>query len=75
MRNKKYFWTLLCVSLVSFTGCIEENFENVFPAVRGNEVVFGARAGFESSGLDTRTVYSGETYKANGKIYERCFWF
>ena len=74
MRNKKYFWTLLCVSLVSFTGCIEENFENVFPAVRGNEVVFGARAGFESSGLDTRTVYSGETYKANGKIYERIDW-
>lgn len=74
MRNKNIIWTLVCMSLFSFIGCIEENFENITPAERGDEVVFGARAGFESSDPDTKTVYSGATYEANGKLYERIDW-
>ena len=35
MRNKNIIWTLVCMSLFSFIGCIEENFENITPAERG----------------------------------------
>lgn len=74
MNNKYILSIFLCISVMAFSGCIEENFENVTSAVRGDEVVFGARAGFESSDPDTRTVYSGETYTVNGTTYERIDW-
>ena len=65
---------LLCASLFSLTSCIEENFETPTPANDGDEIIFGARAGFEGSG--TKTVYAGEAgyYKANGKKFERIDW-
>lgn len=65
---------LLCASVFSFTGCIEENFERPVPANDGDEIIFGARAGFEGAGSDTKTVYSGETYELNGKKFERIDW-
>lgn len=73
--NKKYiFPALMCIAAVSFTSCIEENFEKVTPAQDGDEIIFGARAGFENAGPDTRTVYSGETYTVGDKTFERIDW-
>lgn len=63
---------LLCASAFSFTACVEENFEKPTPANDGDEIVFGARAGFESPA--TKTVYSGEFYTVDGKKFERIDW-
>ena len=65
---------LLCASLFSITSCVEENFETPTPANDGDEIVFGARAGFETPG--TKTVYAGEAgyYEDNGKKFERIDW-
>lgn len=73
--NKKYILlALMCMAAVSFTSCVEENFENINPAQKGDEIVFGARAGFENSDPETRTVYSGVTYTFNNANYERIDW-
>ena len=65
---------LLCASVFSFTGCVEENFEKPVPAKDGDEIIFGARAGFEGAGSDTKTVYTGVTYTDGGKTFERIDW-
>ena len=65
---------LLCASVFSFTSCIEETFENPVPANDGDEIIFGARAGFEGGGAATKTIYSGEIYELNGKKFERIDW-
>lgn len=77
--NKKYLLSaLMGVAAVAFTGCIEENFEKVTPAQDGDEIIFGARAGFENSNPSTRTEYSGETYTVgegkDAKKFERIDW-
>lgn len=73
--NKRYIISaLLCAAAVSFTSCIEENFENITPAQKGDEIVFGVRAGFENSNSDTRTVYSGEIYTVGAAKFERIDW-
>lgn len=74
MKNNYIFSALMCLAAVSFTGCIEESLENVTPAQKGDEIVFGARAGFENSDPDTRTTYSGTTYTENGAEFERINW-
>lgn len=65
---------LLCASVFSVTGCIEENFEKPVPAKDGDEIIFGARAGFEGAGSDTKTVYTGVKYTDGGKTFERIDW-
>ena len=65
---------LLCASVVSLTSCIDENFENITPAQKGDEIVFGVRAGFENSNSNTRTVYSGEIYTVGEAKFERIDW-
>ena len=65
---------LLCASVFSFTGCVEENFERPVPANDGDEIIFGARAGFEGAGSDTKTVYTGEFYTVGDKKFERIDW-
>ena len=65
---------LLCASVFSFTGCVEENFERPVPAKDGDEIIFGARAGFEGAGSDTKTVYTGEFYTVGDKKFERIDW-
>lgn len=73
---------LMCASVFSFTGCIEETFENPVPANDGDEIIFGARAGFENRGTDTKTIYAGgggfvtenDYYTANDKKFERIDW-
>lgn len=73
--NKRYIISaLLCAAAVSFTSCIEENFENITPAQKGDEIVFGVRAGFENSNSDTRTVYSGKIYTVGTAKFERIDW-
>lgn len=74
MKNRYILAALLCASAFSFIGCIEENFETPAPAKDGDEIVFGARAGYENSGAETRTIYTGETYTLNGKSFERIDW-
>lgn len=63
---------LLCASMFSFTGCVEENFEKPTPANNGDEIVFGARAGFEAPA--TKTVYTGDFYTVGNKKFERIDW-
>lgn len=46
--------------MVALSGCIEENFENTIKVQDGDEVIFGARAGYENNDPSTRTVYKGE---------------
>lgn len=46
---------------------------NVTPAVVGDEIQFGSRAGFENP-TKTRTVYSGDFYTKDGKNFERIDW-
>lgn len=68
------FSALLSVSALSVVGCIEENFENTIPAAVGDEIVFGARAGFENSNPETRTVYSDNEYTVGDVKFERIDW-
>lgn len=74
MRNKYILSAFLCAAAVSFTSCIEENLENFTPAEKGDEIVFGARAGFENSDPETRTVYSDKDYTVGGVKFERIDW-
>lgn len=76
---KKIYRIAALLSVVTFaaSGCVEENLEPVKPnkpAKDGDEIVFGARAGFENSDPDTKTVYDGSTYTDGGKTYERINW-
>lgn len=72
MKKISMLSALLCASLLSLTSCVEENFETPTPANDGDEIVFGARAGFETPG--TKTVYSGAYYTVDGKKFERIDW-
>lgn len=74
MKNIYKFSALLCACAFSFSACVEETLDVVTPANDGDEILFGARAGFENSGAGTKTVYSGETYTADGKTFERIDW-
>ena len=74
MKNHmKNLYKLICCAII-LAGCVEENLEPIKPAMSGDEIIFGARAGFEDSDQATKTVYSGETYELNGKIFERIDW-
>ena len=74
MKNIYKFSALLCACAFSFSACVEETLDVVTPANDGDEILFGARAGFENAGADTKTVYSGETYPLDGKTFERIDW-
>ena len=69
----KNLYKLICCAII-LAGCVEENLEPIKPAMSGDEIIFGARAGFEDSDQATKTIYSGETYELNGKIFERIDW-
>lgn len=75
MKNIYKFSALLCACAFSFAACVEETLDVVTPANDGDEILFGARAGFENAGAGTKTVYSGETYTTeDGKTFERIDW-
>ena len=65
---------LVCAAVFSFTSCLEEKLSVVTPANDGDEILFGARAGFEPAGADTKTVYTGEYYTVEGRKFERIDW-
>ena len=73
-RNNKIYTAIFCIVTITAIGCVEENFEQTYPSLGENEILFGARAGFENSSKDTKTVYSGKTYTTNGKTFERIDW-
>lgn len=66
MRINGYTLALLC-AFFSVTGCIEENFDNTVKRESGDDVVFGARAGFENNDPDTKTIYMGTYYEIEDK--------
>lgn len=74
MKTNYILSALLCATAVSFTSCIEENLENFTPAEKGDEIIFGVRAGFENSDPETRTVYSDKDYTVDGVTFERIDW-
>lgn len=66
----------LAVAAFMVTACEDEQIVNITPsrpAEIGEEVFFGARAGFENANPNTRTVY-GDTYTVNGVTYDRIDW-
>lgn len=77
---KKIYRIAALLGVVTFaaSGCVEENLEPVKPnkpANNGDEIVFGARGGFEDSDPATKTEYSGDdSYQVNGVSYERINW-
>ena len=74
MKKVMKLTALLCATLFSLTACVEENLEPVRPALDGDEIIFGARAGFEDANPKTKTVYSGETYQIGKVSFERIDW-
>lgn len=74
MKKIYLFSALFCAPIFFLTSCVEENLETPAPAKDGDEIIFGARAGFETPG--TKTVYAGEDgyYTAGGKTFERIDW-
>lgn len=74
MKSFKYIYSLITVMLFMTACQDEEMIPTIEPALVGDEIVFGARAGFENNAPNSRTVYSGVTYTYNGKTYERIDW-
>ena len=74
MKNFKLIYALLAVTLFVTACNDEELFEQRIPAADGSSIIFGGRAGFESSDPEGRTVYTGEYYKVGDKNFERIDW-
>lgn len=62
MKKIYKYAALVCASTAVAISCVEENLEPVIPALDGDEIVFGVRAGFEDSKPGTKTVYTGNSY-------------
>ena len=75
MKNLKFIYTLLAATLF-VTACSDEELinEGRVPVADGSEIIFGGRAGFESSAPEGRTFYTGEVYKVGDKNFERINW-
>lgn len=74
MKKKYILSAFLCAAAMSFTSCIEETLVvPVKPAKVGDEIAFGARAGFESSNPGTRTSY-GPEYEEGDRKFQRIDW-
>lgn len=75
MKKIFRYTALVCASAAVVISCVEENLEPVIPAVDGDAIVFGVRAGFEDSAPGTKTEYSGQDYTDdNGTRFERIDW-
>lgn len=74
MKKIFRYTALVCASAAVAISCVEENLEPVIPAVDGDAIVFGVRAGFEDSAPGTKTEYSGKDYSYGGKTFERIDW-
>lgn len=79
MKKIYRYAALVCASAAVAISCVEENLEPIIPAVDGDGIVFGVRAGFEDSAPQTKTEYSGKDYtveNADGSTtkFERIDW-
>lgn len=75
MKKIFKYTALVCASAAVAISCVEENLEPIIPAVDGDAIVFGVRAGFEDSAPGTKTEYSGKDYTTeDGKKFERIDW-
>lgn len=72
-KNLKY---ALIGALVVCAGCADDNEIDTVtnPVHEGDAIVFGARAGFETSSGTTRTVYTDEFSESGDSKYERVDW-
>lgn len=57
-----------------FAGCVEENLEETIKVKEGDEIIFGARAGYENNDPSTKTIYKGTTYPVGDKTLEAVHW-
>ena len=74
MRKNGIIWLLGSV-LLWMTACQDDELlPTIKPAAIGDEVIFGARAGFENSNPKSRTEYSGVDYEYSDKWFERIDW-
>ena len=77
---KKICNIMALLAVVMTTACQDDELvkQDHNPAQVGDEIMFGARAGFENSDPKSRTVYSDETYDVgtddNKKTFERIDW-
>lgn len=74
MKKMNILWLLASACTILLTGCKDDEPAESAPRNTGDEIVFGARAGFENGDAKTRTEYTGETYPENGKTYEKVNW-
>ena len=77
--NIKYFLNAVLLAAVTFSGCSDDVLEeqnNMTPWHEGDDIMFGARGGFENSDPKSRTIYTGEFYteESTGKVYEKINW-
>lgn len=72
-RNIRYM-IALAGAVTMFAGCVEENLEETIKVKEGDEIIFGARAGYENNDPSTKTIYKGTTYKVGDKILEAVHW-
>lgn len=76
--NKKYIVLALMGAGFVFSSCEDEFMNGATKKNFGDEIVFGARAGFENSSPNTRTIYTGDFYETgsgeNKKEYEKVHW-
>lgn len=74
MRRNFTYFALFSAFILASSGCAEENLNVITPAEVGDEILFGARAGFENGDPETKTIYSGVEYTYNGTRFERIDW-
>jgi len=77
MKTTKYNLLLgaVCISAAILSSCNDEDIVSITPNTTGNEISFGARAGFENGNKgNTRTEYTGEEYTIGSTTYERIKW-
>lgn len=64
----------LAGTITMLAGCVEENLDEIIKVKDGDEIVFGARAGYENNSPDTKTIYKGTTYVVGNKTLEAVHW-
>ena len=72
-RNIRYM-IALAGAVTMFAGCVEENLEETIKVKEGDEIIFGARAGYENNDPSTKTIYKGTTYPVGDKTLEAVHW-
>lgn len=60
MKTNMRYTIALMGAIVALTGCVKENLEETIKVREGDEIVFGARAGYENNSPNTKTIYKGK---------------